>query len=181
VLNGSGRFCLVSGVESGGGCRLRSGILLDVVIAQRVRVRWSAASRGAAHADLRRGVGDVYELPALPEESLLVHDVLADEATGYLLEAQVLAGPDAVRAAGLWIECAGDRVVVDRLASGAAYPVRRTPARLFTLAPGQIGRYRANFRFTGCACSPRWYYEQWTIHVAFAPTRPDLFLDAQPV
>jgi hypothetical protein len=152
-----------------------------VVIVQRVRVRWSAASRGAVHADLRRGVGDVYELPPLPDESLLVHDVVADEAAGYLPEAQVLAGADAVRAAGLWIECAGDRVVVDRLPSRAAYPIRRTPARLFTLAPGQIGRYRANFRFTGCACAPRWYYEHWTIHVAVAAVRQDLFLDAQTV
>ena len=33
--------------------------------------------------------------------------------------------------------------------------------------PGQIGRYRANFRFTvtTCACNPSWYYEDWLILV----------------
>jgi hypothetical protein len=47
---------------------------------------------------------------------------------------------------------------------------RRTPSDqglldCFTLCPGEVGGYRANFRFTGCACNPRWYYEQWTAHI----------------
>ncbi|TDC43027.1 hypothetical protein [Micromonospora sp. KC213] len=67
-------------------------------------------------------------------------------------------------------------VIVDRLPGWAAYPARHTSYRMFTLQPGQIGRYRANLRFTGCACAPRWCYESWTVHIAFTPPRPDLFL-----
>jgi hypothetical protein len=148
-----------------------------VIVIQRVRVRWSAASRGAAHANQRRAVPDAYELPPLPDAPLVVHDVLADEATRYLPTARVLAGSDQAREVGLWIDFADDAAVVDRLPGWVAYPIRRAPARLFTLTPGQIGRYRANFRLTGCACSPHWYYEQWTTHVAHAPARHDLFLD----
>jgi hypothetical protein len=35
---------------------------------------------------------------------------------------------------------------------------------------------KANFRFTGCACAPQWFYEQRTIHVAHTEARSDLFL-----
>jgi len=53
---------------------------------------------------------------------------------------------------------------------------------LFTLAPGQVGRYRANFRFTFTECSgnPSWFYEEWTVHVANGPVDPDRFVDRDP-
>jgi hypothetical protein len=117
----------------------------------------------------------------LPDGDVVVHDVLADEAVGYRPTEQSGAGLDEAREVGLWIEVSRDRVMVDRLPGWAAYPIRRAPARLFTLKPGQVGRYHANFRFTGCACAPQWYYEQWTIHVAHAEARPDLFLVTPPV
>jgi hypothetical protein len=39
-------------------------------------------------------------------------------------------------------------------------------AGLFTLGPGQVGRWRANFRFSGCACGPSWDFEDWLVHVS---------------
>jgi hypothetical protein len=123
----------------------------------------------------------VLEVPPLPDGDVMVHDVLADEAVGYQPTTRLGAGLDEVRAVGLWIETAGDEVTVGRLPGRAAYPIRRRPTPLFTFKPGQVGRYHANFRFTGCACAPQWYYEQWTIHVAHAEARSDLFLVSAPV
>jgi hypothetical protein len=159
----------------------RAGHPAEVVVIQRVRVRWGAGSRGAAHATARRRIPQVLELPALPNDEVVVHDVFHDEALAYRPTPQVGAGPAEARAVGLWIEIADDGVVVERLPGWAAYPIRRAPARLFTLKSGQVGRYHANFRFTGCACAPQWYYEQWTVHVAHAEPRPDLFLAGVPV
>jgi hypothetical protein len=51
---------------------------------------------------------------------------------------------------------------------------------LFALAPGQVGRYRANFRFTGCHCSPRWYYEDWLVNVSNGHITPDRFTHGRP-
>ena len=87
------------------------------------------------------------------------------------------SGLRAVGEAGLHINLSGHGAVIERLPGRAAYPAWLTSYRLFTLKPGQIGRYRANFRLTGCACAPQWYYESWTVHVAFASARPDLFLN----
>jgi hypothetical protein len=126
------------------------------------------------HANVRRGLAEAYPLPPLPESAaVVVHDVLADEANGYRPGSRVDLDWQAVRAVGLWIKLEGDHLVVDLLPGWAAYPVRRGPARLFTLARGQIGRHRANFRFTGCACAPQWYYEQWTTQIAHTPAGVD--------
>lgn len=150
-----------------------------MLVVQRVRVRWGAHARGATHAVRRRSVAEAYELPPVPAgETLVVHDVLADEADGYRPASSVGSGVQAVQAVGLHVDLTADGVVIERLPAGAAYPAWRTSYRMFTLQPGQYGRYRANFRFTGCACAARWYYEAWTVHVAFASPRPDLFLSA---
>jgi hypothetical protein len=85
--------------------------------------------------------------------SFVVHDLLADEAAGYLPTEQFGTGADEVHQVGLQVELTDGAVVVGRLPGWAAYPLQRKLARLFTLKPGQIGRYRANFRFTGCAGS----------------------------
>jgi hypothetical protein len=81
---------------------------------------------------------------------------------------------------GLWLGRAGADVTVDRLPGSAAYPRPFASTRLFSLAPGQVGRYRANFRFTGCACDPSWYYEDWLIHVSNGHVTNDRFLHGQP-
>ncbi len=130
------------------------------------RVRWDATSRGATHADRRRSLPEVLELPAsLPRAPIVVHDVLLDDAADYRPTGRVHTGYAAARAVGLWIQ-AGETVTVDRPPARAAFPKPTIHTRLFALDRGQMGRYRANFRFTGCCCSPSWYYEQWTIHVA---------------
>jgi hypothetical protein len=73
-------------------------------------------------------------------------------------------------------------LVVDRLPGWAAYRRQSGPDRLFTLLPGQTGRYRANFRFTvtTCACNPSWYYEDWLILVANSEVRSDGFMSRKP-
>lgn len=111
-------------------------------------------------------------------ESCVVHEILADDAVGYQPAVQTSCGVDALRAVGLHIESTDNGMVVERLPGSDVYPASRRTSRLFTLKPGEIGRYRANFRFrfTTCACAPRWYYETWTVHVAYARPRPDLFL-----
>jgi hypothetical protein len=154
-----------------------------VVIIQRVRVRWSAASRGSVQANQRRAVPDAFALPPAPTAEVVVHDVLADETNGYQPIEQLVAGAGQERKVWLWIEWRGDVAVVDRLPGYAVYPIRSGPSRLFTVAAGEIARYRANFRFTGGCCSPYWYYEQWTIQVANAATSiragADLFRHAR--
>jgi hypothetical protein len=55
-----------------------------VITIQRVRVRWTAAGRGAPQANIRRGLDRPVMLPAvLPAGGVVVHEVLADEAAGY--------------------------------------------------------------------------------------------------
>ncbi len=71
------------------------------------------------------------------------------------------------------------RCVVDRMSAGAAYPTEREPTRLFTLNRGEIGRFRANFRFVGMCCSPAWYYQEWAVHIGFRERRDDMFLACQ--
>ncbi|MFI5895688.1 hypothetical protein ACIA5D_36895 [Actinoplanes sp. NPDC051513] len=87
-------------------------------------------------------------------------------------------GVQRVRDLDLWLSTETSTLVVDRLPGRAAYPRQSGPARLVTLLPGQIGRYRANFRFTvtTCACNPSWYYEDWLIHIANCGTRTDGFI-----
>jgi len=154
-----------------------------VITIQRVRVRWSAAARGAQHANIRRGLNRPVLLPvSLPMGDVAVHEVLFDEATGYARHHEVVGGERA-REVGLWVTLDGPAAIVERLPGRAAYPRDRGSARLFTLAPGQVGRYRANFRFTftECACNPSWFYEEWVVHVSNGLVEPDRFIRSEPV
>ncbi len=65
-------------------------------------------------------------------------------------------GVELARSVGLWLALDGSVLVVDRLPGRAAYPRPRAWIRLFTVSPGQLARYRANFRFTSCACNASW-------------------------
>jgi hypothetical protein len=151
---------------------------------QRVRVRWTAAARGAPHANRRRGLVRPVMLPAAPPSGeVVVHDVLADEAGDYEPRGTVFAGD--VRRAGdvdLWLTIDDSGIAVDRLPGRAAYPRPGGATRLFKLRPGQVGRYRANFRFrfTECACDPSWFYEDWMVHVGNGPIAPDMFVRTVP-
>jgi len=112
-----------------------------------------------------------------------VHDVLADEATGYARQESVLGGSFEVAGdLGLRLVRRGAAVVVDRVPGWAAYPRDSGPARLFALEPGEIGRYRANFRFrhTTCPCNPSWYFEDWLILVGHGRMAADGFVSCTP-
>lgn len=153
-----------------------------VIVIQRVRVRWTAAARGAPAADVRRGLDQAVALPwALPETDIAIHEVLADEAVSYERHDEILAG-NVKRAGdiGLWLSHNEVTLTVDRLPGLAAYPRLPASTRLFALDEGQIGRYRANFRFTGCACNPSWYYEDWLVHISNGKVSRDRFLHGQP-
>jgi hypothetical protein len=153
-----------------------------VIVIQRVRVRWTAAARGAPAANARRGLDQAVALPrSLPETDVVIHEVLADEAVNYERHDEVLAGGvKQARDIGLWVRRDEATVTVDRLPGSAAYPRPYASTRLFALTPGQVGRYRANFRFTGCACSPSWYYEDWLVHVSYGQVTHDRFVRGQP-
>jgi hypothetical protein len=149
-----------------------------VIVIQWVRVRWTAAARGAPYANARRGLDRAAALPAsLPAGEVVVHEVLADEAVDYVRREDMLAGElRRSRDVGLWLSVAGMIVTVERLPGWAAYPRSGRSARLFSLGPGQVGRYRANFRFTGCACNPSWFYETWTVHISNGSVDADRFV-----
>jgi hypothetical protein len=96
---------------------------------------------------------------------------------------EVLSGGlERARDVDLWLTLTGSALVVDRLPGRAAYPPQSGPARLFTLLPGQTGRYRANFRFrsTACACDPSWYYEDWLVHICRGAVKADGFVECKP-
>ena len=78
-----------------------------------------------------------------------------------------------VRDLGLWLSTYGSSLIVDGLPGLAAYPRQSGPARLVVLLPGQIGCYRANFRFTFTTylCNPSWYDDDWLILYG-GPARP---------
>ncbi|MER7892854.1 hypothetical protein ABTX15_23835 [Micromonospora sp. NPDC094482] len=155
-----------------------------MIVIQRVRVRWSAAGRGAPQADARRGLNRPLTLPApLPAGDVVVHDVLADEAASYARRADVLSGGVSIaRSLTLGLTLDGSALTVERLPGRAAFPRTGVKTRLFTLTHGQVGRYRANFRFrfTDCACDPSWYYEDWVIHVSNGDVAHDRFLSGEP-
>lgn len=162
------------------------------VVVQRVRVRWSKEGRGAREAARRAAIGRAFPLPApvpvharralpvgdvrspVPDRTpLLVHDVLIETEGDVRVHERTVAEAAEVR---LRLTETDDGLKAERLPTYAAYPLLRRHSHLFTLGPGQVGRYLANFRFTGCACAPRWHYEEWTTYVATLPASRDLFL-----
>jgi hypothetical protein len=121
--------------------------------------------------------------PTTPTNDVVIHEILADEATGYLNQEELTGGGvDRARDLDLWLSPDSPAPAVDRLPGRAAYPRQSGPARLFTLLPGQIGRYRANFRFTvtTCPCNPSWYYEDWLVLIANGEIGADGFVSRTP-
>lgn len=117
----------------------------------------------------------------MPVGEVAVQDVLADEAAGYAWRSEVFGGsPGRAGDVGLWLAVEDATLVVGRLPGCAAYPRPRGHARLFTLGLGQVGRWRANFRFTGCMCSPSWYFEDWLVHVSNGVVEPGRFVEGTP-
>lgn len=114
---------------------------------------------------------------------MVIHDVLAEEATGYAAHDRVTTGGvERARDLDLWLSTETSPLLVDRLPGRAAHPRQGGPDRLFTLLPGQIGRYRANFRFTvtTCSCNLSWFYEDWLILIANGEVQTDEFIARTP-
>jgi hypothetical protein len=53
---------------------------------------------------------------------------------------------------------------------------------LFTLMPGEVGEYRANFRLTStsCACNPSWCYEDWLALISHGEMSNGGFISRKP-
>jgi hypothetical protein len=118
-----------------------------------------------------------------PSDDLVIHDLLADEEAGYQPHDGVLSGGlDRARDLDLRLSTKGLALIVDHLPGQAAYPRHSGPARLFTLEPGEIGAYRANFRFTftTCACNPSWYYEDRLLLIGNGKMTADAFISSKP-
>jgi hypothetical protein len=169
---------MIGGWHNPGALLALAGHSCGVIVIQRVRVRWGAHARGSVEA----GLPDVFTLAAFEPADVVVHEVLLDEASSYQPILSVEYGKSAARSAGIWLKADSDAALtIDRLPGRQAYPIQRRRQRLFTLHNGQTGRYRANFRFTGCACAPQWYYEQWTTHIfnGASPSQ-EVFVNGQP-
>jgi hypothetical protein len=109
--------------------RATGGVVITI---QRVRVRWSAASRGAPQANARRGLSRPAVLPPpLPPGDVVIHDMLADEAAGYVPHHEVLGGGvEQARNLGLWLTSTGSALIVERRPGWAAYPRQSRSTRL---------------------------------------------------
>lgn len=141
-----------------------------MITIQRVRVRWGARSRGAPHADRRRGLDAAVPLPLRPDDAeVFVHEVLLDEAYDYTPQPRLLTGdPRIAESVDLRLRPAGDGSLrVERLPGWTAYPRPASP--IFTLRPGETGRYRANLRLQPSYSSPQWFYESWHVLVGNGP------------
>ncbi|KAA9379097.1 hypothetical protein F5972_12915 [Microbispora cellulosiformans] len=145
-----------------------------MVIVQRVVIRWAKQARGAAEATRRREIPSAFELPPIPDAPLVIHDVLAEEQTGYAPSSAVSSHALPAQLNGLRFRLSGAAVEVVRTSTLAAYPTNRFPGQVFLLHFGENARYRANFRFSGY--STEWYYEQWTVNIAHGPWHRELFL-----
>jgi hypothetical protein len=72
-------------------------------------------------------------------------------------------------------------LVVDRLPRWAAY-LRQSGPAVSSRSAREIGRYRADFRFTVTtgAGNPSWYYEDWLILIANSDMKTDGFVSRSP-
>jgi hypothetical protein len=150
----------------------------DMVIVQRIVVRWTKQGRGADQAARRREIPSAFPLPPMPDEPLVLHDVVADEESVYMPASKIDGRSLPAQLVGLrFDEVAGSKLRVSRSQVWSSYPHNRRPAQLFLLEPGEQVRYRANFRFSGYGTD--WYYEQWTVNIAFDARQTDLFLSEE--
>ncbi|CAL9476115.1 hypothetical protein SUDANB121_02953 [Nocardiopsis dassonvillei] len=155
------------------------------ITVQRVSVWWTRAGRVARSADLRRGLPGTFALPELPEPDpgapVLLHDVALREWRGYAPEeeARYVARSDVPWF--LRLSEHGGLLTVARTSPGGtdAFP-RRWPRPLFTLRPGEVGRYRANFRLTAASHLSDRLYSDWTLrigHRAWHTSEPAVEVD----
>ncbi|MFL1431807.1 MULTISPECIES: hypothetical protein [unclassified Nocardiopsis] len=139
------------------------------IAVQRISVWWTKAGRDARSADLRRGLPETFPLPDLPEPEaatpVLLHDVALREENAYAPEevaryVAMTGVPWCLR-----LREHGGLLTVARATpdSAESFP-RRWPRPLFTLRPGEVGRYRANFRLTA-GWSGEWVYSDWTVRI----------------
>lgn len=156
------------------------------ITVQRISVWWTKAGRDARSADLRRDLPGVLPLPdALPrpepDAPVLLHDVALREQHGYAPEETVRRTARSEVPWFLRLREHNDLLTVARTSPGEtdAFP-RRWPRPLFTLRPGEVGRYRANFRFTAASHMSEWLYSDWILRIgyrAWHTSEPDVDVD----
>jgi hypothetical protein len=113
-----------------------------------------------------------------------VHEVLFDQAAGYARHEEwcSVGTPSDLGTAACGSPSMAPRRSWNGYQAGRHTPRDRGSARLFSLASGQVGRYRANFRFTftECACNPSWFYEEWVVQVGNGLVGPDGLIHGEP-
>lgn len=86
--------------------------------------------------------------------------------TGYRPQESVQGRQPHSRPWGLRLREGEGRLSVSRTSVSAAFP-QRWPRPLFELAPGEMGLYRANFRFTKLSHESEWWYADWILRVGY--------------
>lgn len=150
------------------------------ITVQRVSVWWTKAGRDARSADLRRGLPEAFPLPALPEpepeperepeHAVLLHNVEMWERWDYAPREDVRYVSRSEVPWSLRLSEHGGLLTVSRAPGGTEAFPRRWPRPLFTLRPGEVGRYRANFRFTA-GWSGDWVYSDWILCIGHRARR----------
>ncbi|MEU0490941.1 hypothetical protein ABZ249_17070 [Nocardiopsis sp. NPDC006139] len=144
------------------------------ITVQRVSVWWTKAGRDARSADLRRGLPDAFPLPDLPgpdPEQVLLHNVEMWERWDYEPREEARYVPRSGIPWSLRLREHGGLLTVSRAPGGTEAFPRRWPRPLFTLRPGEVGRYRANFRFTALSHQSDWTYGDWTLRIGYRAPR----------
>ncbi|WP_306366588.1 hypothetical protein [Nocardiopsis sp. CC223A] len=139
------------------------------IAVQRVSVWWTKAGRDARSADLRRGLPEVFPLPDLPEpqrdHAVLLHNVEMWERWDYAAREEARYVSRSEVPWSLRLSEHGGLLTVSRAPGGTEAFPRRWPRPLFTLRPGEVGRYRANFRFTAASHESDWLYSDWILRI----------------
>jgi hypothetical protein len=166
--------------------------MLDVV-AQRIVVRWTKASRGAPGAVKRNAVpeGFAFDFQGIADlDAVAVVERLSfDEAREFRIQqgSSSLETVEMVeRGTNVRLLPVGEDLQVTRLPMGGASlaypPALRQAKSAFTLTPGSWGRLRANARF-GSGWDGDWSYEKVVWNVAWKldmPRGSTVFVDTQP-
>ncbi len=152
-----------------------------MIVAQFVVVDWTKRSRGAPGAAVRNAVPEAFRLPPLPPADVVVHDVWADEAGGFVPEEKLTAD-----AQGRMFRFAvvDGRVAVRLLSTAVAgYSAWGTPQVVLRVAPGTWSRVVWNRRYA--STSSEWRYRKFVLNVAWwqgldGPPPLDLFVATAP-
>lgn len=138
-------------------------------VVQRVRTRWSKASRGGAAAALRNSTPIGFRLPAV--DAPLLHDVVMCESQAFSPEDTTTTTlPDGSK---IELRMIDGRLRVKVTPTPWGMPQRHQRPPAVNLKPQEWVRWQINYRF---GLDQGWVYRLETWNVALGPVAPELFL-----